>query len=237
MEARTGTGPGGAPSRRAAWWLLAFAALTVVLWHSPVLFPLRSFVVLVHETGHALAALLTGGEVRHLVVRPDESGEVLYSGGWPIVVASAGYVGTALLGSVLLALTRWPAAHRAAVGVLGAVLVAMTLVYVPFGNPFGFGLGLAWGALLLVLAWRRFPHLARVVDALAVMLCLYAVYDFADYLIYDTGRTDAGILARYLGLPWLAWPIGLGWTAVSLYLMYRGLRVALGFGAPRRRGA
>ncbi len=218
------------------WWLLGFAALTVVFWHSAVLFPLRAFVVLVHEAGHALAVLLTGGEVLHLVVRPDESGEVLSRGGWRILVSSAGYVGTALLGSMLLALTRNPKAHRIAVGILGAVLVLVTVLYVPFSNPFGFGLGLAWGALLLVMAVKRFPHLARVVDALAVMLCLYAVYDFADYLLHDTDRTDAGILARYLGVPWLAYPIGLGWTLVSLWLMYRGLRIALGTKATPTRG-
>jgi hypothetical protein len=202
-----------------------------VFWRSPALFPLRAFVVLVHETGHALAALLTGASVDHLVVRPDESGEVVSRGGWFLVISSAGYVGTAVLGSLLLALTRRPAAHRAAVGLLGAVLVAMTVLYVPFANLFGFVLGLCWGAVLLVLAVKRFPHLARVVDALAVMLCLYAVYDFADFL-RDAGHTDAGILAGYLGAAWLAWPIALGWTAASLYLMYRGLRVALAPGAP-----
>jgi hypothetical protein len=217
------------------WWLVAFAALSVVFWRSPVLFPLRAFVVLVHETGHAVTALLTGASVDHLVVRPDESGEVLYRGGWPVLIASAGYVGTALLGSLLLALTRRPAAHRVAAGALGAVLIAVTLVYVPFHNPFGFGLGLAWGALLVFLAARNFRHLPRVIDALAVMLCLYAVYDFADFLVYDTARSDAGILARYLGLPWLGYPIGLGWVVVSLWLMWRGLRAALGGPAPAPR--
>lgn len=211
----------------ALWWLLAFSAATVVLWHSPVLFPLRAFVVLIHEAGHALATLATGGEVEELVVRPNESGHVLSRGGWSLVIYSAGYVGTALLGSMLLALTRRPAAHRIAVAVLGVVLVVITVLYVPFANAFGFALGLAWGAALLVMAIKRFKYLARVVDALAVMLCLYAVYDFADFLIHDTGRTDAGLLAKHLGVPFLAYPIGLGWTAMSLYLMYRGLRIAL----------
>lgn len=208
-------------------WLTLFGVATVLLWRSPLLFPLRTFVVLVHETGHAVAGILTGAEIEHLIVRPDESGEVRYRGGWPIIITSAGYVGTAMLGSALLALTRWPHAHRAVVGLLGATLLLMTILYVPITNVFGFGLGLAWGALLLVMAVKRFPYLARVVDLLAVMLCLYAVYDFADFLLYDPSHTDAGILARYIGLPILAWPIGLGWTAVSLYLMYRGARVAI----------
>jgi hypothetical protein len=84
--------------RRDFWWIMAFAAVTALLWHTVFLFPLRCFVVLVHETGHALAAILTGAQVDHLVVRPDESGEVLYRGGWPVVVSAAGYVGSSGLG-------------------------------------------------------------------------------------------------------------------------------------------
>ena len=107
--ADTAAAPDG--RRRDLFWMLGFAVVTVLLWHSIVLFPLRCLVVLVHETGHALAALLTGASIDHLVVRPDESGEVVYRGGWPIVVSAAGLLaagftmsGTAcLLGIALFA--------------------------------------------------------------------------------------------------------------------------------------
>lgn len=207
-------------------WLLGFVVVTVLLWRTPILFPLRCFVVLVHETGHAVAALVTGADVVHLIVRPDESGEVRYIGGMPIVIASAGYVGSALLGSVMLALTPHAKWHRSFAGGLGVLLIGITLLYVPFANLFGYLLGVAWGVGLLHVAIRGYVWLPRLVNSLAVMLCLYAVYDFSDFLLGDPERTDAGILARYLGLSWLAWPIGLTWVAFSIWLMYRGARVA-----------
>lgn len=217
--------------RRDFWWIMAFAAVTALLWHTVFLFPLRCFVVLVHETGHALAAILTGAQVDHLVVRPDESGEVLYRGGWPVVVSAAGYVGSSGLGALLLALTAYPQSHRVATAVLGAVLVAVTALFVPFTNFFGFVLGMAWGFLLLHLGIRAYPWLPRFVNFLAVMLCFYAVYDFGDFLLGDPMRTDPGILASHLGMPFLAWPIGITWVVLSLWLMYRGARTAFGIGS------
>jgi hypothetical protein len=59
------------------------------------------------------------------------------------------------------------------------------------------------------------------------MLCIYAIYDFADFLLGDASRTDAGILAGALGLPFLALPIGLLWVALSLWIMWQGARIAL----------
>ncbi len=218
--------------RRDLWWILGFAVVTILLWHTIVLFPLRCFVVLVHETGHALAALLTGASIDHLVVRPDESGEVLYRGGWPVIISAAGYVGSSLLGSILLALTAYPRWHRIATGVLGVVLVGVTLAFVPFTNFFGFVLGLGWGFALLHLGIRNYTWLPRFVNFLAVMLCFYAVYDFGDFILGDPMRTDPGILASHLGLPFLAWPIGIAWVIISLWLMYRGARVAFGLDTP-----
>ena len=228
-------GPVPPPDRRKDLvWILGFAVVTVLLWHTPVLFPLRCFVVLVHETGHALAALLTGASVSHLVVRPDESGEVMYSGGWPVIISAAGYVGSSLLGAVLLALTAYPRSHRMATAVLGAVLIGVTLLYVPFQNAFGFALGLTWGAGLLHLGIKAYTWLPRFVNFLAVMLCFYAVYDFGDFLLGDPMRTDPGILAKHLGLPFLAWPIGILWVIMSLWMMYRGGRVAFGLDSPAK---
>ena len=58
------------------------------------------------------------------------------------------------------------------------------------------------------------------------MCCLYSIYDFGDYLLGDAGRTDAGLLARHLGLPFLAVPIGVVWSLISLGILGKGLLAA-----------
>src|SRR5438128_10884076 len=89
--------------------LLLFAtALTVGLWFIPfaniATYPFRLFVTYVHETGHALAALLTLGSVRGMVIHPNGSGETYTLGGIRFIVSSAGYLGSTIFGALLLLL-------------------------------------------------------------------------------------------------------------------------------------
>ena len=107
----------------------------VCFWHSPVLAPLKIFVVFLHETGHALATVFTGGGVVSMVITPWESGYVEYVGGLPVVIASAGYVGSALFGGVLLLLAGRPRLATTTFTGLAVLFSLVTLWFVR--NPFG----------------------------------------------------------------------------------------------------
>jgi hypothetical protein len=187
---------------------------TVFFWHSPVLAPIKIFVVFVHETGHALAAVCTGGRVVSMVVTPWESGYVEYVGGLPVVVASAGYIGSALFGGVLLLLAGRPG--RAATTFTGlAVLFGLgTLWFVR--NPFGIVFGLGTAAVCGILVWKRFPGAHYLLDVLAVMSTLYALYDLSDFLLIGA-VTDAVILAQITRLPAFLW--ALLWSVVALLVV------------------
>ena len=81
---------------------LLCAAAALVLWETPWIKPFRVFVVMVHEMCHAVAALVTGGEVLEMRTAWAEHGYTLSRGGWPLIIVSAGYVGSALLGAGLI---------------------------------------------------------------------------------------------------------------------------------------
>lgn len=217
--------------------LLVFGLLTVLLWRSVVLLPLKLVVVLIHEIWHALAALLTGGRVEEIRLAADESGLTLARGGLYVVIASAGYVGSSLTGAALLWASARPRVAPFVMGALGVLVIGMTVLYVPpLATPFGFAFGLLVGAFLLFVASWRSEALVVAVMGLAVMCCLYSVYDFGDYLLGDAARTDAGLLAEYLGARFLAVPIGVGWSLLSLWILGQGLLAACTAPAARRRG-
>src|SRR3954471_11347708 len=77
--------------------LMACIALSVLYWSHPVLWPLKLLVVMMHESGHAFAALLMGGQVQRIVLSANEAGaclSLLPQGIFrQIVVSSAGYLG------------------------------------------------------------------------------------------------------------------------------------------------
>src|SRR5438552_3074829 len=81
--------------------LLAAAAISIALWFIPfagvLTYPFRIFVTFIHESGHAIAALLTGNSVESLRISFDASGETYTTRGGllsQVCVASAGYIGS-----------------------------------------------------------------------------------------------------------------------------------------------
>src|SRR5215217_2814370 len=93
--------------------LLIATLITIGLWFIPyanyLFYPIRLFVTFVHEGGHVLAGLLTGGSVQSLTVSMDGSGEVysapngLFSA---LLTSSAGYLGSTAFGVLLLVSIR-----------------------------------------------------------------------------------------------------------------------------------
>lgn len=200
------------------------AAVVYAFWSTIFVWPLRVFVVLLHEVSHGLAAVLTGGRIVSIELSPLEGGLCTTAGGWPFVIASAGYLGSALFGALFLVLgfRGRPRTHRTVTGVLGAALVLLTLVYVR--SAFGFAYGLVAGALLLAVArWLPEGASSFVLRLLGVTSLLYAPWDItSDLILRSIPASDAGALARMTGIPALAW--GVLWLAASLAIAWRALK-------------
>lgn len=182
----------GAQERRRALMVAAVASvLLYAMWNMPafniVMIPLRLFVTYVHEAGHSLAALVTGGRVVQFVVSPDGSGLATTAGGTRSVVISGGYLGAALFGSGLFLLAnRFSQWSNAIAVILGALMVGFTLAFArpdERGAMTAIYIGLVFGVSLVLLGWRA-PRLVTllVLDVLAVSTALNAVLDIA-YLL------------------------------------------------------
>lgn len=66
-----------------------------------LLYPVTLLVTFLHEFGHALGSVLTGGGVTGLQINPDGSGYTTTVGGNRAVILMGGYLGSALLGNLL----------------------------------------------------------------------------------------------------------------------------------------
>ena len=217
-------------------YYFAAAFLALAFWDTLLIKPFRLFMVLVHEVCHAGAALATGGEVIEMRTNLDESGHTLTEGGFFPLISSAGYVGSALAGSMLIYTGVRPALQRLALVVVGAACAGMTLAYTPQGGA-DFYLGIFGGLSLVFLALKSRRAARAGAVWMGIMLCLYSLHDFRTDLWLHPEMADAGILARYWGWLW-AWPLGpyliaLVWVGFSLFCMYRAMRALVRRQGPR----
>jgi len=233
-------------------WLLLIATLvTVGLWFIPygtyILYPLRLFVTFIHESSHALIAVLTGGAVQSLTIAADGSG-LTYSapsgfiGG--LLTSSAGYLGTTVFGVLMLFLIRENFSPNRILTALGIFVGAMLLVFTVISPVFNiFSLQVAFSSLLFtaftgavlaaaLVALGIFgkPTLARFAVAfLAVQCLLNAVMDEVTLFLINSPfagsdiQNDAANMANATHVPGIIWVFI--WMGISIMMISLGLRL------------
>lgn len=193
-----------------------FGALWL-LWPTPLVYPLKVFVVLLHEISHALAAVATGGAVERILLDPAEGGLTLARGGNAFIMLSAGYLGSLLFGLLLLeAAAVKPRTARVVVGVVGAFILAMTVLYVR--NVFGLLFSVFAGAALLFASKKLRPRgIALLLTVLGATSALYALLDIRSDTIQRAHLpSDAQMLGELTGIPGIVW--GILWAVIGLVL-------------------
>jgi hypothetical protein len=204
--------------------LLAIFAVVVALWGTPVVTPLKIFVVLLHEISHGLAAVLTGGSIVKMEINAQQGGVCYTAGGFRVVVLSAGYVGSMLWGALIMVLASRTKRDRWISIAIGVFILAMTLLYVR--SWFGFGFALLASAVLIVVG-AKLPHRVNeiVLQVIGVTSCLYAVLDIIDDVLHRRGiGSDADMLADLTLIPSVVW--GVVWIALSVVVATLALLVA-----------
>ena len=221
--------------------LMAAAAVVIVfiLWNVPafdfLMYPLRLFVTFVHEAGHGLAALITGGRFDHFVVYSNGAGVATTSGGARWFILPSGYLGAAVFGALLLYLVNTLPFPKTLALTVALFLAVITLLFTDFlTTAFLVGLGFA---VVLVLIWRfgdrGFAML--ILNVLAMITALNAVLDLFS-LVDNSGATlgninnDAAAFSREIAplVPPVVW--ALLWCAIAAAL----LLAAIYYGILRR---
>ena len=233
------------------WLLLVATLITIALWFIPygewIVYPIRLFVTFIHESSHALVAVLTGGSVQSLTISADTSG-LTYSapsgffGG--LLTSSAGYLGTTVAGVLMLFLIRKRFSPNKILTAQG-LFVAMMLVVFTLVSPLFNFLSLqvavssvvftlfAGGALaagLIALGIFATPRIANFAVAfLAVQCLLNAVTDqLTLFMINSPFRSsdianDAANMANATHLPGIFWVVI--WIGISIVMISLGLRM------------
>ncbi len=205
--------------------MVGIIAASTFWWDTAALLPFKLLAVMGHETGHAVASLIAGGSVEKVTLSPDQSGACLSSipEGFfaKALVYSAGYVGSAIISVLLLALTFRFNARRLMLGAACVWLSVMAVFYARDVFTLGFCLGFA--ALFGVGARWLPPAMVGGLNLfLATFTALYAAMDLKDDLWNGAvrARSDAQLLADVTVVPAIVWAIV--WTLLSIAILAIG---------------
>lgn len=218
--------------------LCAIAAIVICLnirYLQYVLYPFMIFSTWVHEMCHGLAAILTGGGVKELFVYKDGSG-LAYT--WTTgenwkraFVASGGYVGTALLGGLLLLLRR---THRGpTIGLIFMAFCILLSVAMYVRNGFAIGILITMAVILLICAWKLKARLVAYLYSFLAATCSFNAFTsikqlFAPGQGYVNGQpvySDAHTVAEYAGGTYVMWATI--WMIFAIVMSTIGLVFAL----------
>ncbi len=236
------------PSKRAS--LLLMLGLNVLFFFitqypgvNLVLMPLRAFTTGLHEFGHALMTLVTGGIVTGLTMVPDGEGAgglTFHRGGIGPLVSSAGYMGAAFFGSLLIWFGRKEANARSVLKVLGVLFALGCLGFITpglFDSRHGSEavmsllIGLAIAAALFFSGLKFSPSVAHVMililggqTALSSLTDVWYLIQISVGVASHGSFSDATNMAGYTGIPAAVWSIV--WGAASLAMVVFALKVS-----------
>jgi hypothetical protein len=141
-----------------------------------VLYPVTLLVTFLHEFGHAVGALITGGEVRGLQINRDGSGVTTTAGGNRAIILMGGYLGSAILGNLLFFIgAKKKQLTQITLLILAFIMAVTGLVW--FETIESTGLQLGFAAILAIIAlktnWDQ-----DVLMFLGLAAVLYIIQDF-----------------------------------------------------------
>ena len=215
--------------RRSLWLSLLAFVLVFVIWNVPalrdtILYPVNLFVTYVHEAGHGIAAILSGGRFLGFEVQAGGGGVAMTQGGARWLILPAGYIGAALFGAVLFYLVnRFHRTRAIALG-LGIFLIAFSLVFA-LGSWVAVLVGVTFGVALIA-AGQFLPGSITLVllNLLAILTSLNAVLDIITLVgnsdvRLGTLHNDAAAFSREIA-PLIPAPVwAFLWAAIAVALL------------------
>ncbi len=208
------------------WQLFLLTAAVFAFWQTTALIPLKILIVFFHEASHAIATVLTGGEVVSLSISPDQGGLVLSRGGSRFWTLSAGYLGSLLIGVVLVIAATKTKLDRQVMALTGVIILIIAGFYVR--EAFALGFTILTGFLMIAVSVKLNRNINdMILRIIGLTSMIYVPFDiFSDTIARSNLRSDAHMLAEEFGGTTIIW--GGLWLVISLVIIGWALRYVLG---------
>jgi len=181
-----------------------------------ILYPINLLVTFLHEFGHALGAIITGGSVLEINIDSSGAGFTRTRGGNLPIILIGGYLGSALFGNLLFLIgAKSPRLSPFILGILGSSMIFTSIYW--YNSMFTSGFLVVFSlALFLIIAktsWSR-----EILMFLGLASIIYIIQDFNVGPTSDLNKYAEEMVI----LPMKAWMYI--WLSIVLILCYYNLK-------------
>lgn len=204
--------------------VILIVALSFFFWDTFLVFPIKLFVVFLHESSHACAILLTGGTISEISLGFDLGGKITAEGGNDILIASSGYLGSLFFGLLIYLVADMQKNRRYVYFFLALLFLIILLISTP---TLEFSLiGLITIGLLVIFGFYVRIRLVKIfVKAISLVSAIYVLIDVKEDMLSQDFSSDAQIMAGLMGVDQLI--VSLSWLVISVVLI--GIVMKLSF--------
>ncbi len=210
--------------------LISAGILTIALWETPVIYPIKFFVIILHEISHGIAAVLSGETVGAIKISSLLGGETLTTRGHSFFIAISGYLGSIIFGTLLFYSTYNKKFFPWINAAIGTVIFLFTVNV--FEGLFAILFGLLFSVILLTIPFLYNNYITGYIfKFFGLASILYILVDIKEDLLTLTVRqTDAQLLSEMTYIPAIVWGSFYFLLALAaLYFLFRlGYKKGLG---------
>lgn len=202
--------------------LIGFSFVALLFWDSIIVYPIKFFIVLIHEINHGLMAILTGGSIHSIIITSNLSGITNTIQGNAIFIASAGYLGSLVWGLLLVISANKEKLQLYLCTIISTIIfiVAVNIIEDGFFTFLSIVFSLIFFILPRYVNKKITPYILKF---LGIVSCFYVIADIKQDLLTSSIReTDTQILEYLTGLPAIL--IGLLWFIISIALLFLVLK-------------
>ncbi|HQJ75150.1 MAG TPA: M50 family metallopeptidase [Bacteroidota bacterium] len=200
--------------------LIILTILSFIFWNTIVVYPVKLFVVLLHELSHGLAAILTGGKIIKVEISYLIGGSCTTQGGSPSLIANAGYLGSILLGGLLLVQSTKSKNIKFLGLFLSLSIFLITIFYIR--NSFGIIFGISFSFILFLLTFILPKKILEwILKFIGLVSCFYVLIDIKEDLFSNPPKgTDANLLYQITGINAIFWAVLWGILALIAIIFF-----------------
>ena len=210
--------------------LFFISFITFFIFKNNILFtPITYYITSVHEVCHAIATLLTGGEVVELNLH-SQGGFVSSSGGFFPIISLSGYLGTALIGATMLYCSKSEKLIDLFFIFFSLSIIIINFIYINSYFNIWFWSSVIVSSLILLSIKLHYTRFIGI--TLSSIFAVDSFNDIRNYLLFkiaglNYSKTDAEILAEYFNLGFLSFLFAIGFAFLTIVIYYKMFKIIL----------